>query len=199
MADSEKLPDLTVPGAFEKTPGASESIIIRRDVPVKVERTKSCKFAKQAKTMPSAKDVTRILRNLLNQAEAGPDGVIRRGDKSRIRKMFDNIVTIASKDPNIPLFDKQGKPVLNADGTQRTYFSDKIAGVAVQAFDKLNLRVYGQYTKSEEELEALKTSGVKFVVLPMPAELMNKEIVVDAPKPALKPAFLEGEFSDDPK
>lgn len=198
MADSEI--DLTKPGVFQKTPGASESIIIRRDTPVKVERTKSGKFAKQAKSMPKTQDVTRILRNLLNQAEASPDGVIRRGDKSRIRKMFDNIVYIASKDPNVPLYDKEtGEPLLNADGTPRTYFSDKIAGVAVQAFDKLNLRVYGQYTKSEEELEALKTSGVKFVVLPMPSELMNKEIVEDKPKPALKPEFIEGEFSEDPK
>lgn len=197
MADSEV--DFTKPGVFKDTPGASESIIIRRDAPTKVARGAGGKFAKQAKSMPKTQDVTRILRNLLNQAEASPDGVIRKGDKSRIRKMFDNIVYIASKDPNIPLFDKEGNPILNSDGTQRTYFSDKIAGVAVQAFDKLNLRVYGQYTKSEEELEALKTSGVKFVVLPMPTELMNKEVVEDKPKPALKPLFIEGEFTEEPK
>jgi len=199
MADSEKLVDITKPGVFKDTPGASEGIIIRRDVPVKVARGEGGKFVKQAKSMPKTQDVTRLLRNLLNQAEAGPDGVLRRGGKTRLRAMFDNIVTIASKDPNIPLFDKEGNPVLNADGTQRTYFSDKIAGVAVQAFDKLALRVYGAYNKSDEELDAMKSQGVKFVVITPPAEMMNKEIVPDEPKVALKPAFLEGEFTEDPK
>jgi len=29
--------------------------------------------------------------------------------------------------------------------------------------------------------------------------MMNKEIVEDKPKDALKPAFIEGEFTEDPK
>ena len=82
------------------------------------------------------------------------------------------------------------------DGTQRTYFSDKIAGVAVQAFDKLALRVYGAYNKSDEELDAMKSQGVKFVVI-APPDMMNREVIEDKPKEALKPAFLEGEFVED--
>jgi len=61
------------------------------------------------------------------------------------------------------------------------------------------LRVYGAYNKSDEELDAMKSQGVKFVVITPPAEMMNKEIVPDEPKVALKPAFLEGEFTEDPK
>jgi hypothetical protein len=178
-------------------PKPSEEIVIRRDTPTKIVRGEGGKFKKQAKTMPKTQDMTRLLRNLCMTAEAGPDGVMRRGDVSRNRKMFDNMVRIASQDPNIPLYDKEtGLPLLDAEGKPRTYFSDKIAGVAVQAFDKLGLRVWGAYNKSDEELDALKTSGVKFVVVPFPAEMMNKEIVEDLPKPALKPAFIEGEFTD---
>jgi hypothetical protein len=186
MADSEKTLE----------PKTSEEIIIRRDTPTKVVRGERGKFKKQTKTMPKTQDVTRLLRNLLNQSEVGPDGVMRKGDKTRIRKMFDNVVAIACMPAESPVTDKFGNVVFKEDGTPYTFKDPKVAMAAVQAFDKLTLRTYGAYNKSDEELDALKTSGVKFVVIPFPAEMMNKEIVPDLPKPALKPAFIEGEFTD---
>jgi hypothetical protein len=185
MADSEVKPSVN-----------TEEIVIRRDTPTKVVRGEGGKFKKQQKTMPKTQDVTRLLRNLLNQAEAGPDGVLRKGDKSRLRKMFDTMVTIASRTGETPVTDKFGNVVMKPDGTPYLFIDPKIEANSIQAFDKLALRVYGAYNKSDEELDAMKTSGVKFVVVPFPSDMMNKEIVEDKPKDALKPAFIEGEFTE---
>lgn len=188
MADSVKSKD---------SEEISESIIIRKDQPVKINRGEGGKFKKQAKTMPKTQDLTRLFRNLLNQAEAGPDGLMRRGDKSRNRKLFDNIVKIALADPFQVVLDKQGRVVLKEDGTPYTFFDSKAGMTSVQAFKELYMRSHGQPGKSDEELDALKTGGVKFVVIAPPSDMMNKEVIEDKPKEALKPAFIEGEFSEN--
>src|ERR1035437_1584477 len=99
----------------------SEEIIIRRGAPTKIVRGEVGKFKKQAKTMPKTQDVTRLLRNLLNQAEVGPNGVMHKGDKTRIRKMFDNVVAIATMPAEQPVTDKFGNVVFKEDGTPYTF------------------------------------------------------------------------------
>jgi hypothetical protein len=170
------------------------------DILTKRIRGESGKFQKQSKTMPKSLDVTRLLRNLLNQPLAGEDGKIRRSDATRMRKMFDNIYTIASTDPNQPVIDKLGYVVYltNDKGEKRPLLimDAKVAMASVQAFKELMLRAYGMPSKSDEEIDALKTQGVKIIILQHP-ELMDKVVVADKPKEPLKPAFIEGEFTEN--
>lgn len=160
-------------------------------------------FVKQKKTMPKSEDMTRLIRNLLNQPEAGPDGKMRKGDISRARKILDNIVRIASTDPNQLLLDRAGKPIMHTDKDGHEYpltmFDAKSAMASTQAFKELWLRGFGMPSKSDEELEAQRVQGVKIVILQHP-EMMDKTVVEDAPKPALQPAFAEvTEITTNPK
>src|ERR1035437_7718185 len=93
----------------------SEEIIIRRGAPTKIARGEVGKFKTQAKTMPKTQDVTRLLRNLLNQSEIGPNGVMHKGDKTRIRKMFDNMVAIATMPAENPVVNVLGHVVFKED------------------------------------------------------------------------------------
>src|ERR1700690_3420936 len=108
-----------------KPSGPTEEIIIRREAPTKVVRGEGGKFKRQQKTMPKTQDVTGVLRNLLNQAEAGPDGVLRKGGISRLRKMFDTMVTIASRTGETPVTDKFGNVVMKPDGVTPYLFIDQ--------------------------------------------------------------------------
>jgi hypothetical protein len=153
------------------------------------------KFVKKARTMPKSLDVTRLLRNLLNQPMAGEDGKMRKGDITRMRKMFDNIFTIASMSPEQPVFDKLGNLVY-VDGKPLTVKDAKIAMASTQAFKELMLRAYGMPSKSDEEIDALKTQSVKIVLLQYP-EMMDKTVVEDKPREALKPAFIEAEIIEN--
>ncbi len=158
------------------------------------------KFVKQKKTMPKSEDMTRLIRNLLAQPMAGPDGEMRKGDITRARMILDNIVQIASNDPNGILLDKFGKPIMlkRQDGSEypATVFDAKAAMASNQAFKELWLRAYGMPSKSDEELEAQKAHGVKIVILQHP-EMMNKEVVEDKPKEQLKPAFIDAEIIEN--
>jgi hypothetical protein len=58
------------------------------------------------------------------------------------------------------------------------------------------LRAYGMPTKSDEEMEAMKTQGVKVVILQHP-EMMDKKVYEEKPREALVPAFIEGEFTEN--
>jgi hypothetical protein len=170
---------------------------------VKVVRGAGGKFQKQKKTMPKSEDMTRLIRNLLAQPMAGPDGKMRRGDISRARMILDNIVAIAAESPHQVVLDKFGHPIMLTDehGDQRpmTTFDAKAAMSSTQAFKELWLRGYGMPSKSDEELEAQKMHGVKIVILQHP-EMMNKEVVEDKPKAALEPAFAEvTEITTNPK
>jgi uncharacterized tellurite resistance protein B-like protein len=151
------------------------------------------KFKKQKTTMPKTLDVTRLLRNLLLQSVAGPDGKMRKGDKTRIRAMFDNIFEIASMSPEQPVFDKFGNPIVDENGKAVTAKDAKIAMASVQAFKELMSRAYGMPSKSDEEMDALKTQGVKIVVI-APPNMMDKEVYEEKPKEKLVPAFIDAEI-----
>jgi len=192
MSDSDKnLSDIP------KTPAVTEELVRHGGNPehlTKRLRGEGGKFQKQKKTMPKSEDMVRLIRNLLNQPEAGPDGKMRRGDVSRARKILDNIVRIAANDPTQVVLDKAGKPIMvkDADGQERplTMFDAKAAMASTQAFKELWLRGFGMPCKSDEELEAQKVQGVKIVILQHP-EMMDKNVVEDAPRPKLEPAFAE--------
>jgi hypothetical protein len=196
MADSEK----EKPGS-EKTPEIHEELILHPESGefVKANRKANGRFAKKSREMPSSLEVTRLMRTLLNQAETGPDGHIIKGSKSRFRKMFDKLLEIATCDFQQPVFDKFGNALVNEDGTPMTQKDAKVMMATVQAFKELMLRAHGEAPKNDAELEALQTQGVKIVIIQPPAEMMNREVIEDSPRQALKPAFIEGEFVTDEK
>lgn len=160
-------------------------------------RGENGKFVKQPKTMPKSQDMVRYLRNVLNRAEANEDGTITRGSKSRISRMVSNIIKNAEMDAERPVFDKLGNPVLDADGKPLKVVDPKVMMAAAQNYKEIMLRAYGAPSKSDEELDALKTLGVKVVVITPPAEFMNKEIKEDKPREPIAPAFLDAEFAEN--
>jgi hypothetical protein len=111
--------------------------------------------------------------------------------------MFDNIVLIASTSPHQPVLDKLGHPIRLADGSYLTVMDAKCAMASVQAFKELSLRAYGAPSKSEEEIEAMQTQGVKIVVLTPPEFMINKQITEEKPREKLTPSFIEAEIVDN--
>jgi hypothetical protein len=183
-----------------KTPAVSEAteeiIIKQRGELVKVVRGQGGKFIKQHKSMPKSADMTRLFRTLMSQPIADSNGKLTKGGVIRARKVFDNMFAIASADPFQPVLDKSGNAVLDAKGVPITYFDAKSAMASTQAFKELFLRTYGMPSKSDEEIEAAKLQGVKIVILQHP-ELMDKNVVEDKPREALKPAFIEAEIIEN--
>jgi len=133
-------------------------------------------FMKKDRPLPSAKELVRAGRQLLTSAEAGPDGKLIKGSKTRHRKIFDNLVRIATLEPDDP----------------------KALMAIIKAAELLYLRFYGKPSASDEEIEALKVHGVKVVIVQAP-ELQNKEVVEEKPKEILKPSFVDAEFTTNPQ
>jgi|GEM_PF-5081682 len=181
----------------EKTPAVSIEMVhhLGTEHLSKRMRGENGKFVKQPKTLPKSLDVTRLLRNLLNQPLADADGKMVRGGATRLRKMFDNIFTIATLDPEQPVLDKFGN-IVYVDGKPLTQKDAKIAMASVQAFKELMLRAYGMPSKSDEELESMKTQAVKVVILQHP-DMMDKNIYEEKPRETLKPAFIDAEIVEN--
>lgn len=167
-----------------------------------VLRGEGGKFVKKKRTAPKSQDVVRYMRELLQKAEAGPEGKLIKGDKSRFRRMFDNMFEIAQMSPYQPVFDKKGdpvwleKPICDEEGNviktgkQMIAADAKVMIASVTAFKELMLRSYGMPSRSDEEMDAMKEQGVKIVVL-TPPEMINKEVVEEKPRETLKPSFAE--------
>jgi len=66
----------------------------------------------------------------------------------------------------------------------------------VQAFKELMLRAYGMPSKSDEEMDALKTQAVKVVILQHP-DMMDKKVYEEKPRETLVPAFIEAEIVEN--
>lgn len=148
-----------------------EVVIQRADGKTSIAmRGEGGKFAKKAKTVPSSRELTRWGRTLLGQAEAGDDGKIVKGSKTRHRKIFDNLVRIAGLESTDP----------------------KIMMASVKAFEVLYRRFYGKEAVSDEELDAAKQQGVKFVIFAAP-QLANNEPKPEV-KPPTQPSFITGEM-----
>jgi hypothetical protein len=134
------------------------------------------KFKAKEKSMPSSRELTRWGRNLLAQAEAGPDGKVIKGTQTRHRKIFDNMVRIASYIP----------PDTTSEGDKA-----KWAMASGKTMEILYRRFFGKETVSDEELEAVKQSGVKFVLVQAPT-LINNVPKEDVKAPT-KPSFVDAE------
>lgn len=182
----------------QKTPAVSEEAMKTHTGTTKIMlRGEGGKFQKKPKSKPKSEEIVRYMRELLNKAEAGPDGRFTRGDKTRFRRMFDNIFSIAAADPMQPVKDKFGNILIDDEtGRPLTYFDAKCAMASTQAFKELMLRAYGMPSKSDEELDALKQEGVKIVVI-APPEMMNKEIVEEKPKEKLVPSFIDADIVEN--
>jgi hypothetical protein len=196
MDDSEKKPE----GNPEKNPGPTTELVRNHFTGGLIQRERGIngKFLKKQKALPLTVDLTRLMRNLLNQAVAGPDGKMSKGDKSRNRNMLDTMYRYATMEAERPLINKAGEPII-VDGKLLTEVDPKIMMAAVQAYKELMLRAYGKPSASDEELDALKKQGVKIVLIEAPPNMMNREIVEERPRETLKPKFIEGEFSEDDK
>jgi hypothetical protein len=153
-------------------PKSPTEIVVRSPEGTLVTRLKDEKgrFVKKPRPLPSTKEITRLGRTLLNSAEAGPDGKAIKGTATRHRRIFDNLVRIATLETEDP----------------------KALMAVIKAAELLYLRYVGKPSASEEELEALKTSGVKIVVV-QPPELVNNAPAEERKEPA-KPSFLDAEI-----
>jgi hypothetical protein len=193
--DSEKTS-----GPLEEKPAVTEELVLHAKSQdfVKANRKKNGQFAKKDRAMPPTREITHLMRTLLNQAETGPDGHIVKGSQSRFRKMFNKLFEIATCDFEQPVTDKLGNAVM-VNGKPLTVKDPKIMMAVVQAQKEMMLRAHGDPSKNEAEVEAMQQHGVRIVVIQPPAEMMNRDVVEDAPRPALKPAFIEGEFVTEDK
>jgi hypothetical protein len=176
---AEKTPEQSV------KPTVSEEIILRQGEPVKVIRGGGGKFQRQPKAMPSSREFTRVTRNYMLNMEVGKDGKMLKGSQTKYQMMVENLICIArGVDTVLP----------NGDTVARDSKADM---AAAQAFKIVTERGLGQAPKSDEEMEAGKTQGVKMVIVLPPDTMMNKMVIEDAPRPSLKPAFIEGEFTEN--
>ncbi len=166
-----------------KAPAESIEMVRNNSKLSKRIRGEGGKFVKQPKTMPKSEDMTRYIRNVLNRAEANEDGVITRGSKSIISRMVKNITKNAMMDAERPIFDNDGNQV-------GTSVDPKIMMASSQNFKEIMLRGYGTPSKSDEELNAMKTQTVKVLILKHP-ELMDKTVYEEKPRLKLEPAFAE--------
>ncbi len=182
MADSEN--NSAQP---EGKPAVTEELMLhaKSGKYIKNLRGEGGKFVRQPKAMPSSREFTRLTRNYMLQMEAGADGKILKGSKTKYEMMCENIISIARRVPTV---------LPNGDTIEREAKEDM---AAVQAFKVYTERGLGQPPKSDEEQDALKEHGIKMVVIVSP-ELMHKEIVdFDKPKPQLKPSFINAEIIEN--
>ena len=189
MEDSVEKKPLENPEAKPQGPSVEMVRHMGTDKLSKRMRGEGGKFVKQPKTMPKSEDMTRYIRNVLNRAEANEDGKITRGSKSRINRMVSNIIKNAEMDAVQPIYDKMGNQV-------GTAVDPKIMMASAQNFKEIMLRGYGVPSKSDEELNAMKTQSVKVIVLSHP-ELMDKNVYEDKPKEPPVPAFIDAEIVEN--
>jgi hypothetical protein len=182
----------------KSTPTTSEEITLHHmtGLPVKNVRGEGGRYVKQIKKAESSKNRKERLRNLLDRPEPNEDGRIEKGSKSRYHRMVENQIKNAMMDAERPVFDKLGFLILDTAGEIVKVVDPKVMMASTAAFKELMLRADGMPSKSDEDLDALKTQGVKIVILQHP-EIMDKNVYEDKPRETLKPAFIEGEFVEN--
>lgn len=207
MSDSEEKK--TEQPVKEKAPAVTEAMMRYGKTTIAI-RGEGGRFQKKKKSPPKSEEITGYMRDLLSRAEAGPDGKIVKGTKTRFRKMFDNIFEIASMPSDQPAFDKKGniiwleepeydendKNKVTKPGVPLLVKDAKLAMASTQAFKELMLRAYGMPTKSDEEIDAMRKEGVKIVIV-APPNMVNKDIVEEKPKERPTPSFIEAEITEN--
>ena len=175
------------PGETPVKPEKTEEIIVRDGAPVKIVRGKSGQFQRQPKAMPSGREFTRVTRNYMLNMEADKDGKITKGSQTKYEMMVENIICISRGVPTV---------LKNGDTIEREPKQDM---ASAQAFKILTERGLGKVSTSDEDREAAQTDPIRIVIMSIP-NLMNKDVIEDKPKLALKPAFAEvTEITTNPK
>ena len=154
----------------EEKQETTTSVAIVRGVPQTLVKGSDGRFKKQKK-MVSTLDVTRALRKLTCKRKPEYNGLTQ--FENATQKLLDYIEDAY----NVDMDDKE---------------KSKHMAVAVQAYKEIGLRAFGKPSASDEEISALQTAGVKFVLIPAPV-LMHPEVIVDAPKKPLVPSFIDAE------
>lgn len=147
---------------------------------------KSGKFVKKPKKAPKdTREVTQYMRDFLSTQVATGD-TLDRSARSRLLHILENMADIATFDSsNVCVgVDKDGNAIYGPDA--------KMAMASVKAAELLMLRAYGKPAPSSEEMDALKRSGVRIVVVEQP-QIIHPEVQEEKPRAEIKPVFIEAE------
>jgi len=157
----------------EKPTGPTQITVRNNDGSFRqVLKDKAGKFVKKPRAMPETREVTRAMREFLNQKlEADDEGKLIKSSKNRIQQQLENIHRIA----------------INTSGDPKAMMA------AIAAFEALHARAHGKVSPGDQELGALERAGVKIVVLTAP-ELPNSGEIQPREKPT--PSFIEAEIID---
>jgi hypothetical protein len=149
----------------KNAPSAPTEIVVRNADGVTFStrlKDEKGRFLRKPKAMPEGREFTRKMRKTLNK-------LVEKGDMTEFEKAFINMLRIAQNEDTDP----------------------KAMSAAVLAFKELSMRALGKPSASDEEIEALKTSGVK-VILVQPPQLMHQDIKEEQKEPQ----FIEAEILD---
>jgi hypothetical protein len=112
------------------------------------------KFKKKERPLPSSIEATRTVRNYVMKPKEGQT-------KSELLKMTENMVDIAN----------------NRDVNPKTGLRDpKMAGVAVQAYEKVMERAFGKLPIADIDRDSLKYEGPTLIVMPQ-VEIMHSKVI----------------------
>lgn len=136
-------------------------------------KDKRGRFAAKKEKLLEPKEIKKAFVKLAMQAEAGPDGKMVKGTKTRWRKVFDALMKRASYDGE----------------------DAKLAMAQIQAAKLIVPYIMNMPSRAPEEIEAMKDSlsgaNIKVLIVP-PPELINKEIISEEQKSLPdKPSFIE--------
>lgn len=136
-------------------------------------KDKRGRFAAKKEKLLEPKEIKKAFVKLMMQAEAGSDGKMVKGAKTRWRKVFEAIVKRASYDGE----------------------DAKLAMAQIQAAKLIVPYIMNMPSRAPEEIEAMKDSlsgaNIKVLIVP-PPELINNEIISEEQKSLPnKPSFIE--------
>jgi len=130
-----------------------------------------------------AKELKKAMHKVFTSAEADVHGNLIKGGKAKWQKVLEALIDTASY---------VGDEVALEDGTTKVVKDPKLAMAQVQAAKLLIQQFIGKEPVAPEEIDAMKTAGIKVVVVQAP-ELMNKESQPERKEHPTVPSFLEAE------
>jgi len=194
LEDSDnKIPEQPVP---VKKPAVTEELIVRSDgrtIP-QVRSHKNGRFVKRTTPESEAREITK------NFMMAYDKGVTGRASKRRVEQHLEQMHQLLMENYRQPLYNRLGRPVYDEKGEPVLVVDAKIMAVQVQAFTALQDRFVGKPSKSAEDRDAQKYTGIQTVlVMPNIENLPNKEIQPERAESQLRPSpeFIEAEIKED--
>lgn len=156
--------------AEEKPQGPTEIVLRNHNGTFRTQRRgDGGKFVKGQPKMIPTQQVTAMLRKWAH-IKYSPTGKLTKESKSRYEEMVESLRKIVMGESDM---------------------DPKSQMAAVSAFTALDLRLHGKHSVSDEDREALKTHGIKVVIVQTPTSVPE---VQDRPKAPTKPSWLEGEI-----